>query len=592
MLAAFFEAPLEESAQSEVCWPDRTRYRSIWFFLSEEDERHLTHSCSRLEGNKLFWRSSVLSSLRESIVYHQKLGLELLCFHRTVDHPQPPNGFVYKGVFNFVGRIAGASLGHLELNRQNIAKIGIPASDKIHLELFESLLACNEDCETLYVISAVLWALRASEAIQVHFIPVSLLVSYVITNILSALQSEVCKFDYDAVLVAESLAIAKQLDLERRVPEEVCSTLDRYYREKRSMGFEVVSARILERLMNKITLAPSAKEVFDKAVSEFDEGKLPFILTPSRTFLQMHPLWLSYFEQHLNSLSRISAERIVFQLVRVANVNYHSARKVLRFDPYACALFSRDEDPLNYHKALPRYSRTFAGSIDAAAKFKGILRKNLVVRFLADGGLRNESEMNRPLAELPRQSSLLQVSLPSSDRVDVGVLQSLLDRSSSVYSLMLILSLIEYFLGKRAPDRLVPLQALASDIVSMVWTACRTHRQSFQGNEGFERAVLEIENVGDPDFSTEEAREAFSRLLRGAINQDHIDSLIRISYHSQTALHSEESFVEYLESGWQRLDSHPRMIFAIPPSQKFLNLNFEWAALEVAPLPWARSRVS
>lgn len=81
---------------------------SVWLFVTEQKASGRTPYHDELTGDDLHIDGQMRGKTDYLIRDHEKLGLELLLFHRKHQREYPEAAFEYKGRFRYVGSRAGS----------------------------------------------------------------------------------------------------------------------------------------------------------------------------------------------------------------------------------------------------------------------------------------------------------------------------------------------------------------------------------------------------------------------------------------------------------------------------------------------------
>ena len=76
-------------------------HESVWIFVTENKTPDRIQYDDKLLGNELHTDGQLLGRTDELLMKHEKLGLELLVFHRMDKFEHPGAGFRYEGIFRY-----------------------------------------------------------------------------------------------------------------------------------------------------------------------------------------------------------------------------------------------------------------------------------------------------------------------------------------------------------------------------------------------------------------------------------------------------------------------------------------------------------
>lgn len=91
-------------------------HESIWLFITERKSGDMTEYHDILVGDILHWDGQTSGRKDESIISHERQGLELLVFYRTKKQEYSGAGFRYEGRFRYKAH-TGAGPTHFILER-------------------------------------------------------------------------------------------------------------------------------------------------------------------------------------------------------------------------------------------------------------------------------------------------------------------------------------------------------------------------------------------------------------------------------------------------------------------------------------------
>jgi hypothetical protein len=89
---------------------------SLWIFVTERKSGDMTEYSDFLDGDTLYWDGQTSGRKDQSVIEHERHGLELLVFYRAKKQAFPGTGFRYEGRFRYVAH-TGANPTRFTLQR-------------------------------------------------------------------------------------------------------------------------------------------------------------------------------------------------------------------------------------------------------------------------------------------------------------------------------------------------------------------------------------------------------------------------------------------------------------------------------------------
>mgnify|MGYP000199161238 CR=1 FL=1 len=179
MLAKFFGLPPQGSINTGVFRPDKSRYSSIWLFVTEEKSSEMTQFEDKLVGDTLNWQGQSEQGTDHLIINHQSLSLEILLFYRKHKRENAHGAFVYEGVFEYQSHEEGSKPTNFVLTRKTsqslcLAADSLPAlipSGAVNTITLSYFVGASEQCAPLYLFLSIFSLLRTHGASSLNFVP-------------------------------------------------------------------------------------------------------------------------------------------------------------------------------------------------------------------------------------------------------------------------------------------------------------------------------------------------------------------------------------------------------------------------------------
>jgi len=319
-LAKFFGVPAEGAINTGVFQPDRTRYASIWLFVTEEKEAEMTPFVDKLEGDTLHWQGQLTHRTDDLIINHESLGLEIVLFYRKTKRQHPNAAFICEGQFEYrshstvsdypdVQKPTSFILGRCKTD-SNTNFFLLPQTKLIDQILHESgmLYPC-------YLLLSLIADIQENGPSSVDYPSIARTDSRIRANAIVA-KSHGVSFDHDPLL-SDALSELRQRGLDFSMPKDKLLT-QVHELCRRSTKSKQIKDCLALTLTSPYELSDrSSANIWSEARDRFEEGLIPFRLLDSELLFQVHPEWILYFESQASPLTKLLAERVI----RLCNLN-------------------------------------------------------------------------------------------------------------------------------------------------------------------------------------------------------------------------------------------------------------------------------
>ncbi len=299
-LAKFFGISAGGSLSTGVFRPDKTRYKSVWLFVTEEKSAEMTQYVDRLDGNILHWQGQEQQYTDQLVITHEQQGLELLVFLRKHKRQYPHGAFVYEGAFEYVTHDKASKPTNFTLRRRN----NVNASEPLPKGPLDSRILnelgspANTGCRLL--MRSLVKLLTKLDGVELHFTPLSLLAADTFSSamIQSTHSGQDSKRDELLSWHLATLSRAKEILDE----DELFDYCEKWSRLNENKAIISICNATLAFFMPNAAKSGTSQE-FSRACSNlFNSGVLPFLVTSSHEFVQVHPTWITFLRSHSQQL--------------------------------------------------------------------------------------------------------------------------------------------------------------------------------------------------------------------------------------------------------------------------------------------------
>ena len=312
----------------------------------------MTQFEDKLSGDTLNWQGQSEQGTDHLIINHQSLALEILVFYRKHKREHAHGAFVYEGVFEYQSHEAGSKPTNFVLTRKSshgfsLAADSLPAlvpSGTINTITLSYFVGASEQCAPLYFFLSIFSLLRTHGASSLNFVPSPWLTGNIFSNLFVASRDHGVKFDKDQALEAGLLHFS---ELEKTTEDpELNISIENYARRFGCAELKSISALVLQKFLEPFGTAPTAtqKQIFTDAEDTFAEAIVPFRLSESDLFLQVHPLWISYFQDNLPTLTELFLTKLC-ELSATSNNNKEDVLTKLFYSDRAILLSCLSSTP-------------------------------------------------------------------------------------------------------------------------------------------------------------------------------------------------------------------------------------------------------
>lgn len=291
-LAKFFGLQNGGSINTGVFRPDKTRYKSIWLFVTEEKEADMQQYVDKLDGDLLYWQGQQQQGTDSLVINHKAAGLEILVFVRKHKREHPHGAFVFEGCFEYEHHDATSRPTNFVLRRTiKEEKRALPDTPLERATIY----ALREPANWLSKIAfeSLVSLMSKLKGLQLHYVPLSLLVAEALNNCLNnaEIMDILPNIDNKLTSVVNRLLV----ETHNCHSDEILTHCQEWARHHgNELGKYLYDSLIMLFASEALLDSPDLNlQEFSRTC--FASGKTP-IWQLSPDFIQVHPIWINYLQ--------------------------------------------------------------------------------------------------------------------------------------------------------------------------------------------------------------------------------------------------------------------------------------------------------